>query len=85
MHLFLLQGRCLVNGLILIVPFVRAHQVSFQIPSMFVVIVGEERVIGPGILINLILHDLDLHQSKVLKSLTVIHRYRLGTSNFLET
>ena len=61
MYLFLLLERCLANDLILIIPFVRAHQASFQIPSILVVIVGEGIVVGPGIFINFILHNLDLH------------------------
>ena len=84
MHLFLFEGEMSRKRSYSYVPFVRAHQASFQIPSTFGVIVGEEMVIGPGILINLILHDLDLHQSKVLKGLTVVHHYRLGANNFLE-
>ena len=77
-HLFPLQEKCLANGLILIVPFARAHQASLQIPSILVVIVGEGIVVGPRILINLILHDLNLHRSKVMESHIVVHCHRPG-------
>ena len=84
MHLFTSQEKCLANGLIPTVPFARAHQASFQILSSLVAIVGEGIVIDPGILINLILHDLDLRRSKVMESHIIVQCHQLRGSNFLE-